>query len=315
MKLSKLLEKSINIFFLILISAVLLLVPLKILSYGWSPNYAMLISATLTKDSNFPIPQECIEESVKNNKPIYDNLKEHNLIIIVTATFVIFNIIGLCFTENFLTWFLAMSIIMLANNNFIIRLLSSSPQILLCMLLMTILTLFSENLEKKPKTCSFCILLYIFTLRSFIPPEIYALDQLNISFNSFNSFLLQDIAPLLSKNAWLFFAFIVIWLKSHKNTRKTINCFEDSLLFVALVLQLLVNLGYNDLDLFRDSILLLWFSKTISEILEKAESFKILRVKICVSIFALCLFFLLSSNDRLGRFSKTAISTFPIDFI
>ena len=80
-------------FSLLIVSIILVFVPLKILSYGWSPNYAMLISSALTQNGDIPLSDETIKESIKTNTTIYDKAKEKNLIYIVTSIFILFNIV------------------------------------------------------------------------------------------------------------------------------------------------------------------------------------------------------------------------------
>ncbi len=137
--LTSLTDKVLKCFSLVFISAILVFVPLKILSYGWAPNYAMLISSALTQSSDIPLSQEIIKESIKDNTTIYEKAKETNLIYIVTGTFIVFNIIGLCFAPNSFAWFVSLIILMIANDNFIIRVLNCSPQILLCLLFIALL--------------------------------------------------------------------------------------------------------------------------------------------------------------------------------
>ena len=165
-------KKLFNFVATISLLAILFFVPLKILSYGWSPNYAMLITSTFTKSNDLPLSNEVIKESIKTQKKVYDLAKEENLVYFVTFSFVMFNIIGLCSTNNPIAWFAAMTLLMLTNGKFIIRILNCSPQLLLCMLLMIFIALFSESIKEKHKTSSFALLIYIFMLRSIVPPEV-----------------------------------------------------------------------------------------------------------------------------------------------
>ena len=307
-------DKIVNYFFIVFISLIIFLIPLKILSYGWSPNYAMLISASFAKSKDFPISDKIIKESVVNNKPVYHFAKEDALFYLVVSAFIIFNIIGLCSTNNPITWFAAMSLLMMANGKFILRILDSSPQLLLSMLLMYIIALFSSTIKENPKASAFALILYIWILRCIIPPEVYSLDRINISYKYYWSLPLKDFVPLLIENCWLLFAPLIIWIESYKKKISYITLLNDSLLFVALFIQLFVNLGLNDLALFRDSLLLIWFSNKFSEIVNLSSCFKEARVKYAFSLFVLVTFFLLSTHDGLGRYSMRCIDTMPIDF-
>ncbi len=307
-------DKIIRFFSLFLISAILVIVPLKILSYGWAPHYAMLISATLTKNGDFPLSKEGIRKGISSNTPIYDVEKERNLIYIVFITFILFNIVGICCSPKEIAWFVAMSLIMLTNGNFIIRLLNSSPQILICILLMIVIALFYRNIKENSKLSMILLLLYIYMLRSVIPPEIYAIDIINVNYKYYMSQQLKDLLPLIIENCWLFFVPFIMWLSAYKKKSKIIQEFDDALLFVVLFLQLFINLGYNDLILYRDTILLMWLTYKFSEIINNILCFKELRIKYSMGIYVLLLFFFLSTHDGLGRYSKNAIETMPIDF-
>ncbi len=312
--LTSLTDKVLKCFSLVFISAILVFVPLKILSYGWAPNYAMLISSALTQSSDIPLSQEIIKESIKDNTTIYEKAKETNLIYIVTGTFIVFNIIGLCFAPNSFAWFVSLIILMIANDNFIIRVLNCSPQILLCLLLFCLYPIFSKYLKEHPKTASFAIILYIFMLRSIIPPEVYAINEINLNYKYFWTLPLEEFLPLLIENNWLFFAFLLIGLSSYKNKTKFIHQFDNPILFCAFFFQLLINLGYSDLAMFRDSLATIWMTESISEIINKSDCFKELRVKIAMGSFVLVVFFLVATHDGLGRYSKEAIERMPVNF-
>ena len=312
--LSTITDKILRFFLLFCISFALLFIPLKILSYGWSPSYGMLISATVTKSFNLPFSNEAITESIKNNKPIYVIEKENNLVVIVVLAFVLFNIVGFCNTQSLVAWLLAMSVLMLSNSNFILRILNCSPQVLMIMLLMTLIVMFNSSLKDNPKTSSFAILLYILTLRSLVSPEIYAIDSININYKYIWNQPLQDFVPLLVENCWLFYVLIVMWINSKKTKTAFIKQLDNPLLFVALIIQLGINFGYIDLALFRDALLLLWFSSKFSEIFKLASCFKELRVKYSLGLFFVILFCFLATHDGLGRYSKQAIELGPIDF-
>ena len=213
-------DKVLKCFSLVFISIVLVFVPLKILSYGWAPNYAMLITSALTQNGDIPVSKEVIKESVKDNTTIYEKAKENNLIYIVTGTFIVYNIVGLCFAPNSFAWFASLSLLMIANSNFIIRILNCSPQLLLCLLLFCLYPIFASNLKEHPKTASFAIILYIFMLRSIIPPEVYAINEINLSYKYYWTLTLKELVPLLTENSWLFFAFLLIWLSSYKSKTK-----------------------------------------------------------------------------------------------
>ncbi|MBQ3644778.1 MAG: hypothetical protein II961_09295 [Candidatus Riflebacteria bacterium] len=301
-------------FSLLIVSIILVFVPLKILSYGWSPNYAMLISSALTQNGDIPLSDETIKESIKTNTTIYDKAKEKNLIYIVTSIFILFNIIGLCSSLNITAWFASMSILMLANGNFILRILNCSPQILLCLLLLSVITIFIEDIKENPKSSSLGIIFYIFILRIIIPPEVYSINEMNLSYSHICSLQLPDFVPIIVENCWLFFAFIILWIKAYKKGCKIINNFNNPILFSALFLQLIINFGYIDLALFRDTLLLIWFSQQISEIIQNASCFKQFRVKFCMGLYILSIFTILATHDGLGRYSKTAIETTPVDF-
>ena len=307
-------DKVLKCFSLVFISAILVFIPLKILSYGWSPNYAMLISSALTQNGDIAISQETIKESIKDNKTIYDKAKENNLIYIVTGTFIVFNIIGLCFAQNSFAWFASLTILMIANGNFIIRILNCSPQILLCLLLLCLYPMFSSYLQKNPKTASVAIILYILMLRSIIPPEVYAINEININYSYLWELPLADFVPLLIENCWLFFAFLLIGLSSYKNKTRLIQQFDNPILFIALLLQLMINLGYSDLAMFRDTLAIIWMTEELSEIIKKSACFKELRVKAALGCFVLIVFTLMTTHDGLGRYSKTAIERMPVDF-
>ena len=307
-------DRVIKFFYIFLIALILVIVPLKILSYGWNPNYAMLISATLTKDCSLPITQDSIEESIKSNKPLYHSEKERKLIIFITVTFIVFNLTGLCILKNPISWFASMIVLMLSNTSFITRIVDVSPQLWLSMLLITIISLFYSSICNNPKTGTLSILVYIFVLRSIIPPEVYFMDRFNYSIKYIWSLSSQEISSLLFVNTWLFYAAFLIWLSAYKKKISILREFNDSLLLSALILQLTINLGLNDLILFRDSLLLLWFSLKISEIIRLASCFNEFRVKHSFGFFVLLVFLLLATHDASGRFSKTAIENFPIDF-
>ena len=312
--LTSLTDKVLKYFSLVFISAVLVFIPLKILSYGWSPNYAMLISSAITQDGDFVISQETIKESIKDNKTIYEKAKENNLIYIVTGTFIVFNIIGLCFARNSFAWFASLTVLMIANGNSIIRILNCSPQILLCLLLLCLYPMFSSCLKNYPKTASFAILLYIFMLRSIIPPEVYAIDEININYKYFWQLPLSEFVPLLTENCWLFFAFLLICLSAYKNKTKLIQQFDNPILLNALLFQLFVNLGYSDLAMFRDTLAIIWMTEELSEIIQKSACFKELRVNAALGCFVLVVFTLMATHDGLGRYSKKAIERMPVDF-
>ena len=312
--LSSIKNKIVNCFFIIFISSIIFLVPLKILSYGWSPNYAMLISSSIAKSNDYPINDRIIKESIKNNKPLYYFTKEEALFYLVISCFLLFNIIGLCSTNNPIAWFAAMSLLMMANGKFIFRILNCSPQLLLSMLLMYIIALFSSTIKDKPKASSFALILYIAMLRVIIPPEIYSLDNFNISYKYFWSLQIKEFGPFLLENRWLLFAQLIIWLESYKKKTSFISLLDDSLLFVALFLQLFINFGFIDLALFRDSLLLIWFSQKFMEIVKISSCFKEARVKYSISLFVLVAFFLISTHDGQGRFSMHCIDHMPLDF-
>ncbi|MBP5470177.1 MAG: hypothetical protein J6Z11_13135, partial [Candidatus Riflebacteria bacterium] len=90
--LSSIKNKIVNCFFIIFISSIIFLVPLKILSYGWSPNYAMLISSSFAKANDVPLSDKLIKESIKINKPLYYFAKEEALFYLVISGFILFNI-------------------------------------------------------------------------------------------------------------------------------------------------------------------------------------------------------------------------------
>ena len=307
-------NKILKCFSLILIAAILILVPLKILSFGWSPNYAMLISSALTQNGDLTFSKETIKESIKENIPIYVKAKENNLIYIVTLCFIVFNIAGLCFAPNKIAWFAALSFLMLSNDNFIIRLLNCSPQILLCILILSLYPIFLSDIKTYPKTSSLIIIVYIFMLRTIVPPEIYAIDEMNINYNYYFTLQIQEFFPILKENCWLLFAFAIIWLSSYKNKTKLIQQLDNSVLFTAFFLQMFINIGYTDLALFRDTLVLIWMTEQISELICKISCFKELRVKAAMGLYVLVVFFLLATHDGLGRYSKKAIVNMPIDF-
>ncbi|MBP5469761.1 MAG: hypothetical protein J6Z11_11020, partial [Candidatus Riflebacteria bacterium] len=228
--------------------------------------------------------------------------------------FILFNIIGLCSTNNPIAWFAAMSLLMIGNSKFILRILNCSPQLLLSMLLMYIIALFASTIKNKPKASSFALILYICILRCIVPPEVYSLDNLNISYKYFWSIPLKDFIPLLVENSWLLVAPFIIWLESYKKKTSFISLLDDSLLFVALFLQLFINLGFTDLALFRDSLLLIWFSQKFMEIVNLSSCFKEARVKYSISLFVLIAFFLISTHDGHGRYSMHCIDHTPLDF-
>ena len=262
-------DKVLKCFSLVFIAAILVLIPLKILSYGWAPNYAMLISSALTQNGDFAVSKETIRESIKDNVTIYEKAKENNLFYIVTGTFILFNLIGLCFAPNAFAWFAALTILMLANGRFIIRLLNCSPQLLLCLLLFCLYPVFSSYFKQYPKTASFTIVLYIFMLRSIIPPEVYAINEINLSYDYYWKLTFIEFVPSLIENFWLFFAFLILWLSSYKNKTKIIQQLDNPVLFCALLFQLLINIGYSDLALFRDSLAIIWMTEKLSEIIDK----------------------------------------------
>ena len=312
--LASLTDKVLKCFSLVFIAAILVFIPLKILSYGWAPNYAMLISSALTQNGDLAVSQDTIKESIKEKVTIYEKAKENNLFYIVTGTFIVFNIIGLCFAPNYFAWFASITILMLANGNFIIRLLNCSPQILLCLLLFCLYPIFSCYLKEYPKTASFSIILYIFMLRSIIPPEVYAINEINLSYNYYWKLPLDEFIPLFTENTWLFFAFVIAWLNSYKSKTKFIQQFDNPVLFCALFFQLLINLGYSDLAMFRDSLAIIWMTVAISEIIDKSSCFKELRVKVAMGSFVLVVFFFMATHDGQGRYSKKAIERMPVDF-
>ncbi len=312
--LSTITDKTLRFFLLFSVAAALIFIPLRILSFGWAPNYGMLLSSTITKTFGLPISDEVLTESIKNNVPIYVKEKEDNLFYIVTISFILFNIVGFCNTQSSISWLAAMSVLMISNSKFILRILSCSPQVLIIMLLMTLIVLFNSSLKENPKASSFAILVYIFFIRSIVPPEIYALDIININYKYLWNQPFQDFFPLLAENSWMFFVVILMWIDARKTKTKFVAQLDNPLIFVALIIQLFINLGYNDLALFRDALLLLWFSFKFSEIFKLASCFKELRVKYCIGIYIVLLFVLLASNDCLGRYSKHPIDNAPIDF-
>ena len=307
-------DRFLKCFSILVISAILVLIPLKILSYGWTPNYAMLISSALTQSGDLPISQENIKESIRDNTTIYEKAKEDNTIYIITCTFIIYNIIGLCFAPNKFAWFTSLSILMYSNGKFITRLLNCSPQILLCSLLLALYPIFSHYIKEHPKTASLSIIIYIFMLRAIIPPEIYAIDEININYSYIWSIQLQDFIPILVENCWLFFAFNIIWLSSYKKKTSISQQLDSPVLLVALLLQILINIGYIDFAMFRDTLVLIWMTEQLSEIIEKSSCFKELRVKTALGIYVLVVFFLLATHDGEGRYSKKAIDSMPINF-
>ncbi len=307
-------KRLFNLISVVFIISILFIIPLKILSYGWSPNYAMLITSVFTKSDSLPVSNKTLVESVKSNKPIYDIAKEKNLVYLVTFTFVIFNLIGFCVTENPIAWFAAMILLMLTNGQFIVRILSCSPQIMLSLLLLILIPIFSSTLKEKPKSSSIALILYIFMLRTIIPPEIYSLDSINIDYKYIWALPLQDLVPLITENCWLFYVPFIMLLHSYKSKTKFIKQLDDSILFVTLLLQLIINFGFIDLALFRDSLLLIWFTQKFSEIIKKTSCFKEPRVKYSLSLFVIVAFILISTHDESGRYSKHCIEHMPIDF-
>lgn len=312
--LSKTFDRALKCFSLLLISAILLFVPLKILSYGWSPNYAMLISSALTKNSDMPVNHSDIVESIKELTTLHKRAAENNLINIVTAAFLLFNIVGLCHSKNHIGWFAALTLFMITNDNFIKRLLNSSPQLLLCMLLIELIAIFEDSIKEKPKTSLFLFSLFILMLRYVIPPEIYALDVINtVHWNPWFTSP-SEFYSLMVDNCWLFFAPFVIWLTAYKEKNNFTQHFNDPILAIALLLQIAINFGFLDLSLFRDTFVIVWLTNKFSQIIELTECFKELRVKHCLGLYVLIAFVFTATHDFQGKFSKTAIENFPIDF-
>ncbi len=311
-------EKLFTFVYIVFITAIVLYVPLKVLSYGWSPNYAMLLSSTFTKSNVMPVDKEIIKESVKINKPIYylnySINKEENLVGIVILVFVFFNIIGICLTSKPVIWFAAMTFLMLTNGKFIIRILNCSPQILFSMLLMTVIPIFYKSIKEYPKISSFFLVIYVFLLRALFPPEIYFIDNINVDYKYFWNVPFSDLIPLLTENAWVFYVPFIILLISYKKKTSFLSQLDDSLLFSALFLQLFINLGFLDLALYRDTIVLIWVSEKIYEIIKLTSCFKKPRVKYALSLFVFTSFVLVATHDGLGRFSKHCIEHMPIDF-
>ena len=132
---------------------------------------------------------------------------------------------------------------------------------------------------------------------------------MNVSYSHICSLQLPDFFPIIIENCWLFFAFIILWIKAYKKGCKLINNFNNPVLFSALFLQLIINFGYIDLALFRDTLLLIWFSHQNTEIIQSASCFKQFRVKFCMGLYILSIFTILTTHDGLGRYSKTAIET------
>ena len=312
--LTKLYDRIIKCLSLILIAAILVYIPLKILSYGWSPNIGMIISSVITQNSDIPPSPEEIVESIKNLTPIYPVAVESNLVNIVTASFILFNIIGLCLTSNHIAWFAALGLIMMFDKDFIIRLLSCSPIVLLGMLFMTIVSIFAQTTRNHPKTTLACSLFLIYLLRWILLTNVFTFDIINENYDFLWHLPPEDIHIILAQNSWLLFFPLIVCLAASKQKTRLLAQFNNPFLATTLCLQLAMNLGYLDLAILRDIFLIIWLTDTISETIKTIECFKELRVKHCLGLFVLLSFAILATHDNLGRFSKTAIHQMPIDF-
>lgn len=312
--LTKLYDRTIKCFSLILIAAILVYIPLKILSYGWSPNIGMIISSVITQNSDIPPSPETIVESIKSLAPIYPGAVENNLVNIVTTSFILFNIIGLCYASNHIAWFFALCLMMIFDRNFIIRLLSCSPVVSISMLFIVLASIFSPSTKTRPKATFFYSVLLICLLRCTILTNVFTFDLINEKYDYLWRLPTFELHIIISQNLWLFFLPIIIYFTSLKQKTRSLKQLTHPFLATALCLQLGMNLGLLDLAILRDTFLIMWLTETISDTIDTVECFKELRVKHCLGLFILLTFTILATHDNLGRFSKTAIFQMPVDF-
>ena len=300
--------------FLFLIGAILVFIPLKILSYGWSSDFGMLLSSALVYNSDIPTSHSIIKECIQNQIPIYTVVAENTLIFVTLTTFLLFNIIGICYSTNVLAWFTALSVMFLLDNSLISRLLNSSPLILISMLFIVISLTFTKPVKNYPLTATIILVSAILLVRVLIFPKIFTFNSMNLEYDYFWKECSIELPYLFSFNGWIFFMPFVIWLSAYKKQTAILTQLGDSFLFIALSLQLAMNFGFIDLITLRDTFVLIWLTESISELIPHVGCFKEPRVKYCLGLFILTSFVLLATHDGNGRFSKTATHCFPIDF-
>lgn len=299
---------------LFVVAVVLVFIPLKVLSYGWSPNFGMMVAATLIKGSSIPISPEVIVDSIKSLSLLYPNAVEYTLINYVTALFVLFNIAGLCYATKHIAWFCALALIMLYDDTFVIQLLSGSPLLLLCMVILISLASYGKLLKTRPKTSFLFIAAMVAIIRFVATPEIYAFTTVNMQYKEVWSLTFIEFLPIALKNCWLIFMPMILWLCARKCLDKEERQLNNPLLLSTLILQLLVNIGYFDLELIKDTLLAAWLTDRFSVIIEGSKCFENLRVKYLLGAFVIVAFAFLSIHDGKGRYSRSALDNFPVDF-
>lgn len=308
-------EKSFRFLSWFIIAAAIVIVPMRVISLGWSPDAGVFMASCLNKLNLVPISDEVIIDSIKALKPLYPSAVEDNLLILIVSGFALINFAGLCLAPNHMAWIVAMDIVMLTNDDFAVFALSGSPIAFICVLILFVISMNRENMEKNPYLSCFMISVFLsVVILAGIKTELFGFFFLNMKPQEVWQLTLKEFWPIFLDNAWLLLMPFVFAILACKKKATVGEQLSDPLLLITLALQFAYNLGFFELSVYKSVFLAAFLALRISKIIPEVEAFKNMRVKYLMSLFFIVCFIFLAAHDGNGRFSKIAIHTTPVDF-